>query len=700
MISGGTAKHVFASAAILAFAATTARSEDAKPTPQTTALQTTASQQVPVTITGQKRDVSNRIDRRVYDIKNDPDAQTGLATDILAKLPSVQITPSGYVSLRGDLNVVVLIDGKYPAGGINAIQTLAAADIDRIEVMTNPPAQYAAYGSAGVINIITRKRHPFGWHGSANMRVTSTGGYNLSPTIAFTKGPWSIEGRLNLNGNPSIGKSLTTRTLPSTVRDTTRSHNSLDNRSGTLSVAYKLSDAATFTLQAQDWNFKAGFDNSGSFRSDGLNYDHAGPTLFSMSQHDIEATYEYNNEATGIHLTLDLDHARNRTIDGLLETDTYAAGAARYGADGVTRGPEDIFTADYERHFANGNQLTAGLSLDHHVSDSDRLFTSTGDIPGPVTNGYHHSFGVDQTISAAYISYQIPVGAWTILPGLRAENEERDVTAPGMQPIHISDLHWYPSLHLEHSLAGKTKLKLSYARRVQRPEFTKYDPGASYTGVTGETDGNPYLHPTDTDSLEAEIAGGHDAITWTTALFYRASSNTVADIVTARPDGFLVTRPANAGGSNSAGGEVTLRGPITLRIFTPKRWKYAINGNLSAVGLDRIGQGHRTYLSANGNTMLQYDGPTGNQFQANLTLTGRAYNVQGYTRGSYRLDLTWQHPLTKQVSFVASVTDLVNSQNSFTQVVDVPGVHQVMRYPRSSQTLRLGLSWKFGAEKK
>jgi hypothetical protein len=116
-----------------------------------------------IVVEGQKLNVETRIDRKIYSVPDDAQSTLGTLSDILSVIPSIDVDPDGVVSLRGDTNVLILIDGK-PATqlqGANAgdnLQSISARDIERIEVLTTPPAQFKAEGAAGVINIITRKR--------------------------------------------------------------------------------------------------------------------------------------------------------------------------------------------------------------------------------------------------------------------------------------------------------------------------------------------------------------------------------------------------------------------------------------------------------------------------------------------------------------------------------------------------------------
>src|SRR5579863_10034380 len=115
-----------------------------------------------IVVQGEKLNVETKIDRKVYSVPEDAQSTLGTLSDILSEIPSIDVDPDGVVSLRGDSNVLILIDGK-PATQLQGskagenLQSISARDIERIEVLTTPPAQFKAEGAAGVINIITRK---------------------------------------------------------------------------------------------------------------------------------------------------------------------------------------------------------------------------------------------------------------------------------------------------------------------------------------------------------------------------------------------------------------------------------------------------------------------------------------------------------------------------------------------------------------
>ena len=150
-----------------------------------------------VVVTARKLEVETLIDRKVYTVTSDVQSTFGTLSDILSVIPSIDVDPDGVVSLRGDTNVLILIDGKPStqfsgsAAGDN-LQSIPAKDIERIEVLTTPPAQFKADGAAGVINIITRKNRPEGESGSMQASHGSGGRSVLGIDGSYKSGPLAL----------------------------------------------------------------------------------------------------------------------------------------------------------------------------------------------------------------------------------------------------------------------------------------------------------------------------------------------------------------------------------------------------------------------------------------------------------------------------------------------------------------------------
>ena len=644
-----------------------------------------------VTVTGQRAETGDRIDRKVYDIKDDPQAKTGTAADILGKLPSVQITPAGKVTLRGEPGVTVLVDGKQPAAGNAVIQTLSAADIDRIEVMTNPSAQYGPDGAAGIINIVTKKRHPPGLSGSVNSRLSDIGEWVNGGTLVFTLGAWSIDSRLRYVHSPYHGDSAYSQDLPETETNIGGWRGDAENLLGNVNIAYKLDDRSTFTLEGQDYRARAKTTSFGAYSSAARSYDGVDVATSDTGQRDIEGVYDYNDDVTGAHLTLDADHTDYNAPSHNSETDTYGSGVALYGSHRDAWGPEDNIKADYERDFTSGRELTAGIELDHRVTHIDREVFDIGAIAGPEPDGFTHSFFGQRSVYSAYVTYQFPAGAWTVLPGLRVEDQRQDVAAGGLTASD-NRVQLYPSLHLSRALSAKAKLKLSYARRVTRPNISDYDPGIVEATPFSTQTGNPALKPSDTDSWEAAYSESGKGTTRDITLFYRVTHDLQSQEHLTGASGIVIDRPGNEGDATYGGADLTLKAPFG------GHWKYTLNATLQAAGVPQVEGGTRRYFGYTGNGGLQYNMVHGDQLQFTAGVTGRRYTVDGYTGATSHVDVAWQHPLTPKVSLVVSASDLFHGDRALT-VVDTSLVQSRQYTQPFDQVVRVALAWKFGAKK-
>lgn len=642
-----------------------------------------------VTVEGKRKEASDRIDRRVYDVSHDPDAATGTGADILNKLPSVQVAPSGAVSLRGDSRVVVLVDGKYPANGNAAIQNMPASGIERIEVMTTPSAQYAADAPGGIINIITRKRAHLGVSGEVSTRLSNLGD-NLHAAVTASKGPWTLDTRLVYAHGDKTWRQIDTLTAPYAMTDEGRYGWAQDAAVATANLTYKLDDARSLAFDSEARTMWAQLHNDDRYRLDQADYDQAGRGRIRDQYASVELIYEDNNTQTGRRLTLDMWRVDYDNLTRNAYRDDYrsAPGAAVYGQHIRRRGPEDDVKLDYERRMDNGDQLTAGAEWERIAADIDTIYSDSGAIAGPYPDGLTQRFSGARATLDAYATYQHTLGAWTVLPGLRLEQERVEVADGGA----ASDFsHVLPSLHLSRAL-GKGKLHIAYNRKIERPQITQYSPSIVYYSARSAYQGDPGLKSPRTDSFEIgyDLNRG-EALTGLT-LYSRATRDLLTTYSRDIGGNVLLTRDVNAGRARSTGAELSLKAPL------PHGFKYMLDVNLFSEetpyynGADGATHSRFTYT---GNGSLQYDRADGEQYQISFAVDGCRLSVQGYTAPTSHVDLNWSRPLTKKASLTLSVSDVFKGQDRVT-VFTTPALKgRSIRFD-DERVWRVGLAWKFG----
>lgn len=142
-----------------------------------------------IEIIAEKSTVEIRLDKKIYNVGKDMTVKGGNASDVLDNVPSVNVDVAGTVSLRGNENVRILIDGKPSAlvglNGTDALRNLPADAIEKVEVITSPSARYDAEGTAGILNIILRKGKITGFNGSVNLTVGNPDMLRISPNLNF-----------------------------------------------------------------------------------------------------------------------------------------------------------------------------------------------------------------------------------------------------------------------------------------------------------------------------------------------------------------------------------------------------------------------------------------------------------------------------------------------------------------------------------
>ena len=113
-----------------------------------------------VVVEGQVSQTQFKLDKRIFNVGADLSSTGASALEVLNNVPSVTVNIEGQISLRGSQGVQMLIDGKPSVIANeqgNALGTLTADMIERIEVITNPSAKYDAEGTSGIINIVLKK---------------------------------------------------------------------------------------------------------------------------------------------------------------------------------------------------------------------------------------------------------------------------------------------------------------------------------------------------------------------------------------------------------------------------------------------------------------------------------------------------------------------------------------------------------------
>jgi ferric enterobactin receptor len=642
-----------------------------------------------------------RIDRRTYALRDDPAAQSTDMFEVLGKVPAVSVAPSGAVTLLGADNVTIQINGQ-PVPGDNLEQVLrgiTGAEVERIEVITNPGAQYSAAASGGIINIITRRRLNTGFSGNAQASYDSLGGYHAGISPTWSQGPWSFSGGVGMFGGQQDSDFLREREIFG-VGETTEE--------GEFNVGYQGVYFGRPTISYQ-------FDEHrrASLALDGVSVDN-----------DIERITQTNDDLGVLsdQATLMDNNFDNRQLifdaqqTGALPREVLKFNAVLQqtefrSAQDITISPNggpaldfntlygteaNIANAriDFERPFGEDQFLTLGTALD--TVDQD-VFSERETITGVSPTPDYESLleGRSQTL-AAYGTYQFVTGDWTWQPGLRAENYRREVISGGLES-DTSDLEYFPSIHIRRHLFSALELDISYTSRIQRPAFQQLDPSLRFLDVDRANSGNPDLQPAMTDAYEINLTYQSGGRSFGITFYDRITEDVFSPFVEEQPDGTIVTTTVNAGTSEQRGLQAIMRGPIG------DNWRYSLTANLLNREFDVL---EGTTLSSR--SEFEYDGVAqidwsdedqnaigADQLQFEVRFQGPRHTLQSDLNEFIVANATWRRRLAPRLFGVLSVQDIFASQDQIQETTTADYFER--SETRSPGTrFRLGLTYQFG----
>ena len=667
-----------------------------------------------MTVQGAPVAVRSSIDRQSYSVANDLQATTGAISDALRNVPSLEVDVNGNVSLRGDPNVTILIDGK-PSGMFRgegrgqALQSLPANQIERVEVITNPSAVFDPNGSAGVVNLVTRKTRTPGVGGSVRGNLGDGGRWNGGGSAAWRNGPVAISGDGFLR-HDSMRQSTTqireTRD-PATGVVRTSGRDGVNTGAVDLTmlrgaVEYDLDPTTRLTVEASHREIEVDFDYVEAFGETAAGaatraFDRSGQVR--QARPETEGAVRFRKTFGEGH-TFDIDVSREREENTLerrfLTRSRIPAGPdlfERFRQDGRT--DETDVDITYERPFASGAKLKLGASLDAEDSVFDNL-GETGPAAGAVTldPGRTNLFRFHQDVYAVFGSYERPFGDLTVLAGLRGETVRIDVnqvTQAIRGGSEATDV--YPSLHLRRRIGETGSLSASYSRRIQRPQPQDYNPFVVYQDERNLRAGNPNLRPQVLDSFEVGAQHRRSGRTLLATAYYRDGRDAVNDVTRDVGGGVLLTTRENVGAFRSAGLELVANGRLAQGLT------YNVSGNLLWSEIDArdlgFGSGKRDTATAFGRASLSWQASSRDFVQLSGFLNGKRLTPQGYSQPTGMLNLGYRRKVDDQLSAVMTVQDIFATFRD-RRVIETADLREVQTYRPRQRGVFVGFTYTFG----
>lgn len=532
-----------------------------------------------VVIAGEKSQTEFKLDKRVFNVGTDLSSTGASALEVLNNVPSVNVSIEGAISLRGSEGVQILINGKpsvLASEGGNALGTITADMIDRVEVITNPSAKYEAEGTSGIINIVLKKEERKGVNGSVTLNAgvphnhsvglslnRRTEKFNLFSQVGvgYRELPSDIENinrdLVNKTSISSIGTEYRNETFYNLILGTDYYINPLNVLTLSGHFAYEVEDQPSLTtfdfLDAQQTKVASSARNESTqatnpkwryelqYKKDFKdNKDHN--LLFSALGNFFgkDQSSEFVNTPT-----LGDDFIGNQLTNTNFKEATYT------------------FNLDYTRPIAERFTLETGSQ--YVITDVSNDFGVNDLVNGEWINNLSltNVFEYDQKVLGVYGTGAYEGDKWGIKLGLRAENTDLKTllaTTDSANSQNFTNL--FPSAHTSYKISETFSLQAGYSRRIFRPRLWDLNPFFNVRNSFSIRTGNPDLQPQFTDSYELTSIYLLDKISLNFGIYHRFTTEVVERISTFE-DGVNIVKPLNIGTNGATGLEFyTKYGPV------------------------------------------------------------------------------------------------------------------------------------------
>lgn len=662
-----------------------------------------------VVVEGRKSTFSAKLDRKVFNVGQDLMSSAGSASDLMQNIPSVDVDLDGKVSLRGNDNVTILINGK-PSAAMgdktrgDALSQLSASSIERIEVITNPSAQYKPDGTSGIINIVLKKDVRQGLNGSVTANVGSYGRANAGLNLNY--------GFRNINifGGYAYRRDRYDRSIDDhRISPTERIDQTTYGLGRPVSHTFRLGMNAYITQN--DLLEMSGSYNRRSFRrnerveSQTVTLD---DELADFYIRDREAYAKENMWEGNLHYSHSYGAGNEFGIDYAYssESEDEINHYTTLQPAGETKNDETVWDANYLHHAGlfwnhsiSGNiKLMTGYELEHLRAEQNyHVFDWNGNEYVP-DNDRTNDFTHYMLLNSLYATSEMQFGKWNILAGVRGEYA--DIRNDLHSDRNILRQHYFnvfPTLHLSHPVGTACEAMLSYSLRVNRPEGSDMNPFAERINPLSLQAGNPDLKPEKIHSLEAGWLWRYgNGASLLSTLYYRYISNQITEVSRYIDAGVLLTTKENLQSSQNAGVELIWSMPV-------KQWfdfNLNLNGYYNQIDASKLGFAKRkdtfswsALLNANFRPLRHY------MIQLNARYRSATLVPQGRRDADIRINLGMKYDIPAiNLSIVGSVTDLFDTyRKSYT--LDTPELKQKVEKRRNPRIFYIGLVWQFGGIK-
>ncbi|WP_372938518.1 TonB-dependent receptor domain-containing protein [Seonamhaeicola sp.] len=550
-----------------------------------------------VTVVAEVSTIEQKVDRKVITIGKDLTTAGATASDIMNNLPSVSVDQqTGNISLRGNENVRVMVDGKLSNVPIaQLLKQIPSTSIKSIELITNPSAKYNPEGMSGIINIKLHKNTQIGFNGNLNVGLTKEifAKFNSSIDMNYRNGKFNFYGNYGNNIGKYDNFGFINR-LDDNSRQDFKFGNNNQSHLYKFGVDFYLNEKNTLSF----------FTNQNSFNGDGFGntvITYPSTTQWQLfnslsenhsGQYNFAYKHEFNNEDETLDIEIDYNDFTNDEdanfsfINFTFPTD--------YMDFVNTNRDQTTINVDYVKPLNEESKLELGAEVRLFGTDVD--YNSTGQtyseqgnlIPTPSTD-----FEYKRDIYSAYATYSKSFEKWSYQIGARLESVTEEANAlrtfddgtTEITPFENNYFQVYPSIFISYNASDKNTYQLSASRRVDRPGLQQVNPIREWSTPRVSSFGNTELKPQFTNSVEANYTRKLNKGSITGGVFFRIIEDNINRYVridrTDVTSGNVILSYDNFDNTTAYGIELSSN-------YRPTKW-WSVNGSFDLFSQEQSG---------------------------------------------------------------------------------------------------------------
>ena len=670
-----------------------------------------------VTVASKKNIIEVHPGMLVYNAANDLTNKGGTAADVLRKAPVLNVDAQGNVSMRGNTNLRILVDGKYSGqmarNAADALNMMPADIIKSVEVITTPSAKYDAEGAAGVINIITKKGRK-NLDGALELTASNME-QAFNPRISFTTGKWnfSFHGHIHQlrtkEGSTYVRTQLENGSNISQLEQKTEQDNTAPHGSGDVGIMFTpdSSSEINFAVNSSIGNWPGNEDIQT------ITHSSTGTIVEQYAQHinasekylrgDFNLGYTKKFKRPGRELTVLAQMVPGKSEDPYYTRISYMTTQPQYEEYNTNKikNREWTFQADYIHPISNNGKYSVESGIKAILRNADNNYQVS--VADPQQGGTpkidaarSDRFTYQQNVWSVYLMGKANLTHnWYAEAGIRAE--QTDIEGDLLQSATHFNNHFtnfIPTATVSRKIGDDHTITVSYTQRLTRPGIWDLNPNANASDPKNISTGNPQLKPE--ISHQAEVVYGLNkgsGFFLNTSLYVKQTNNAILDYTQTDTNGISTTQKRNLAANKMAGLNLSSSASIT------KNW--SINGNLNVSYLDFnsdalqiVNAGWAADINLNTTIKL----PSNYSLQVFGEYNGRKITLQGYESNQFFYSLAAKKEIPKSKFNITLA--LVNPFSPY-----IP--QRIILYSTSftseaanryySRAVKLTLNWEFGS---